>query len=297
LKYNVNDIPNNADLIFYHKYLWEIENNEICNTDMNFYHCGEHECAAGHSWGPAVRDHYLIHYVVSGKGTFKYKNKTYELGAGNGFLICPDQVAFYQADAEEPWHYYWVGFNGINAQKILHQAGLSSDSPIFYSDDSEFFIKNIEDMADANKFAFEKVLYRMGYLYLFLSKLIEIASKRKTTNYNHSIIEEYVKSAVDYIEKNLFCEMSVNDLSTYIGINRKYLYTIFKKILGQTPMEYIIKTKMNKACEFLANKSLSIAEVSQSVGYNDQFTFSKQFKKTFGSSPSTYRNEYLNKSN
>lgn len=272
---------------------WEIKNDEMLNTDLNFYHCGEHSCDPGHYWGPAVRNHYLIHYIVSGKGIFKCGNKTYHLSSGQGFLICPETISYYEADKQDPWHYYWVGFNGFNAKKILHQAGLSQDNPIFYSDDTDFFVKNIEDMADANKFSFEKELYRMGYLYLFLSKLARIAPKDNRLGYHRSIIEEYVKSSIEYIEKNYHCEISVNALSNYIGVNRKYLYTIFKKTLGKTPIEYIIKVKMDKACGLLANEALTIAEVSNSVGYKDQFTFSKQFKKTIGDTPSNYRHRFI----
>jgi len=49
---------------------------------------------------------------------------------------------------------------------------------------------------------------------------------------------------------------------------------------------------MEKACHFLTNHDLSIAEVSNSVGYPDQFVFSKQFKKTIGLSPSYYRSKH-----
>lgn len=274
---------------------WEIANDEILNADLNFYHCGEHTCNKGHSWGPAVRHHYLIHYVVSGKGIFKCGSKTYSLSAGNGFLICPETVVYYEADVDDPWHYYWVGFNGINAKKILHQANLSYDKPVFYCEDIEFFSKNLENMAASNKFSFETELYRMGHLYLFLSKLTQITPKNNDSNYSPSIVEEYVKSSIDYVEKNYHCDISVNDLAAYIGISRKYLYTIFKRILGQTPIEYILKIKMDKACAFLAKDSLSIFEISNSVGYKDQFTFSKQFKKNLGISPSSYRNNYLSK--
>lgn len=272
---------------------WEIINDKIINADMNFYHCGEHVCESSHSFGPAVRDHYLIHYIVSGKGILKCGNKTYALKAGNGFLICPETVTYYEADKADPWHYYWVGFNGFNSKNILHHAGLSYDNPIFYSDDFDFFINTIEGMAVANKFSFEKELYRMGCLYMFLSKLIQIAPKDNYSHYHPSIVEEYIKSSIEYVEKNFQRELSVKELASYIGINRKYLYTIFKRILGQTPIEYILKVKIDKARTLLENNKLTILEVSNSVGYKDQFTFSKQFKKITGESPSNYRQRYL----
>ena len=76
-------------------------------------------CERGYTWGPGVRDHYLIHYVVDGKGTYTVNNTVYELRAGDIFLAKPSQLITYSADKEEPWEYYWVGFNGACANKLV----------------------------------------------------------------------------------------------------------------------------------------------------------------------------------
>lgn len=71
--------------------------------------CGCSQTAPLHSFGPASKPHYLIHYVLSGKGHFRFHDKEYRLEAGYGFLIQPNELAFYQADAKDPWSYLWVG--------------------------------------------------------------------------------------------------------------------------------------------------------------------------------------------
>ena len=82
--------------------------------------CGCSQTAPLHSFGPASKPHYLIHYVLSGKGHFRFHDKEYRLEAGYGFLIQPNELAFYQADAKDPWSYLWVGFAG---SRILHKHG------------------------------------------------------------------------------------------------------------------------------------------------------------------------------
>ena len=82
--------------------------------------CGCSQTEALHSFGPASKPHYLIHYVLSGKGHFRFHDKEYRLEAGYGFLIQPNELAFYQADAKDPWSYLWVGFAG---SRILHKHG------------------------------------------------------------------------------------------------------------------------------------------------------------------------------
>ena len=72
--------------------------------------CGLSRTEPMHSFGPALKPHYLIHYILSGKGRFSIGGEEYPLEAGYGFLITPDELAFYQADEKEPWTYVWVGF-------------------------------------------------------------------------------------------------------------------------------------------------------------------------------------------
>ena len=88
--------------------------------------CGCSQTEALHSFGPASKPHYLIHYVLSGKGHFRFHDKEYRLEAGYGFLIQPNELAFYQADAKDPWSYLWVGFAGSRAEEYLHSMGLSA---------------------------------------------------------------------------------------------------------------------------------------------------------------------------
>ena len=64
--------------------------------------CGCSQTAPLHSFGPASKPHYLIHYVLSGKGHFRFHDKEYRLEAGYGFLNQPNELAFYQADAKDP---------------------------------------------------------------------------------------------------------------------------------------------------------------------------------------------------
>ena len=80
------------------------------NLGMAVYSCGVQRCAAGHSWGPAIRDHYLIHYIVSGRGVFSVKGNEYNLSVGDGFLVVPSCVASYAADTQDPWGILLGGF-------------------------------------------------------------------------------------------------------------------------------------------------------------------------------------------
>ena len=83
-------------------YKQSFKQNYTDNVELSIFNCGLQSCERGYTWGPGVRDHYLIHYVVDGKGTYTVNNTVYELRAGDIFLAKPSQLITYSADKEEP---------------------------------------------------------------------------------------------------------------------------------------------------------------------------------------------------
>ena len=110
------------------EHIWRVP---IKTLGTSVYQYGEEACEGGHSFGPAVRDHFLLHFVTGGKGVFATEDKEYTVSAGEGFLISPDKVTAYRADAAEPWHYFWIGFSGESADLLLKEIGLSATTPVF----------------------------------------------------------------------------------------------------------------------------------------------------------------------
>ncbi|MGI6623512.1 MAG: AraC family transcriptional regulator [Acetivibrionales bacterium] len=259
------------------------------NTDLNVYRCGFEKCTPGYFWGPGVRDHYIIHIVSSGRGSYSVNGETYSLEAGQGFLICPGQIVYYKADSVSPWTYSWVGFHGIKAEQVLKKAGLTTDDPIFNSIESDNLIPSLNDLIKEAGSVHGSDLMLTGMLYRFLSCLVDRFENKIQASDRTTDKARYVSKAVEYIEKNFSGAISVNSIADYLKINRSYLSTLFSKYLGVTPREFIIKYRMDKACELLKNPLLSVGDVARSVGYEDSFQFSKTFKKVKGMPPSRYR--------
>lgn len=89
--------------------------------------------------------------------------------------------------------------------------------------------------------------------------------------------------------KNYSHKITVNDISKYIGLNRSYFGSIFKKHTSMSPQEFLIKLRLEKAEELMENPKLNISDIARSVGYEDAMLFSKIFKKHYGASPTEYR--------
>lgn len=141
------------------------------DRDLLLQFCGYSTTEPLHSFGPVVRPHYIIHFILNGKGIFQIREKTYHLETGQGFLIEPDELTFYQSDAQEPWEYLWIGFNGKMIPEFLKQIGLSSAHPIFHCDKKKELYWLVNDMLVHSKSNFSSDLRRTGLLYEFLSIL------------------------------------------------------------------------------------------------------------------------------
>lgn len=266
--------------------------DEPRHTDLNLYRCGIEDCKSGHSWGPAIRDHYIIHYILGGKGSFTVGETTYQLGKNDGFLICPDTVVYYEADADEPWSYGWVGFNGFKAPVYLKQAGLDNQNPIFRYEKDHFLRECLVRMISTKRLTRGKEIRLIGLLYEFLSQLVEMTDNNLLEKDNRK--EEYVRKALEYIRMNYSRKIAISEIAHHVGLDRSYLYSLFQEYLNTSPQDYLIRFRMEKACELLQATSLSVGSIAYSVGYEDPLLFSKVFKKARGLPPREYRKVCLN---
>lgn len=266
-------------------YMLEFTHKNEGELMLNF--CGYSKTEPLHGFGPAVRPHYIIHFVISGKGDFYSNGRHYSLSAGQGFLIEPDVQTFYCSDEKEPWSYIWVGFSGSKAGKYLNETGISSDFPVFSSEHGERLKKYVFDMIKHSHLSVSDELRQTGMLYLFLSAIAESSySAGKAPAYTDNI---YIQKAVEFIQNN-YCEpVKVNDIADYICINRSYLSTLFQKYIGMPPMQYLKIFRLTKAAEMLRLTELTIESIAFSCGYSDTAVFARAFRQFKGMPPGQFR--------
>lgn len=262
-------------------------------TDMEIHICGSQQCSQGHSYGPAVRDYFLIHYIHRGKGSFKVDKKEFELKIGEGFVIWPHLLSYYQADQKNPWQYSWIGFTGLKAEDYLKEAGITKAKPFFKTQKPEQISAIFNQMTETGNLKKSKEIKLMGLLYLFLAELIENTEQQLK---NKDLKQEYLKKAVNYIDRNYSRpDLKITDIASYLSLNRSYLWQLFNELLNMSPQQYLIEFRMEKAALLLENYKLKVKSAALSVGYEDPFNFSKIFKKTMGISPSHYKNGQTNR--
>lgn len=254
----------------------------LISSDIYPMQYGEQQCDSGYDFGPAVRNFYLIHYVYSGQGKLYVEDKTYQIREGQFFLIWPKQTAYYQADDYDPWFYRWIEFDGSFAKKLMTVAGFSSKNHVLTDDNCVGdALKEIIDLGWSD---FETI---MSYFW----SLIAVLTQGKLLERDIDIAEAYVINAENYIRSNLHKKITVTEIAGFLNIDRSHLTRVFKDIRGISTQQFLLKSKMDMAARYLKKSSMSIKEIANSVGYNNQMEFSKLFKKHFNMTPTQWRQE------
>jgi len=253
-----------------------------CSSVVYIHQVGSEVCEPGHSFGPAVRDHYLIHCVLDGEGYFYMGKRQYHLSKEQGFLIVPGVITYYQADRVNPWTYCWVGFNGIDAKNICSQCGIGHERPIFHFSDTarmEACIRSLYDSyaSDNNGFL------TLARLYEFFSLLHNVDSVEEKG-------EGILDRALDYITKNYSYGIRVSQMAEHLGISRSHLFRVFKESMGVSVQEYLLSFRLERAVSLMESTDMNIKEIMYSCGFNDLPNFSRQFRKAYGMPPAAYRN-------
>ena len=272
------------------KYKFHVARDELF-IDLNLYQFGYEKCSPMHSYGPARRNHFLFHYILRGKGTLDTSGNTWHLGPGQGFLLCPEQISSYQADFDDPWFYVWVEFDGLKARECMTLAGLSEQQPVYTSISPKN--NSIADHMLAIVDGADHSLIRLVGLGMLLMDEIMETSKTKVVMERRKMRDFYMKEALNFIESNYQRDISVEEIADRSGLNRSYFSRLFKETFGQSPQQFLITYRMNKASELLRNTKFPIHEVGKQVGYENQLHFSRAFKNTFDMSPREYRDRNM----
>lgn len=271
-------------MIHNYKNSYKVTEKEL--VSLSVYNVGFQKCDALYQWGPGIRDHYLIHYVISGEGNYTVMGKTFHLHSGDTFLVYPNTEVTYFADKENPWEYCWVGFTGSDASNILNATDFTREHPvIFKTSMGEEIKQQFLQIYEARGNEFKHAVEMTGHLYTALALFMHSATQEPA----HTSVNQYVQKGIEFISANYSYPIRIEDIASYVGLSRSHLFRSFTQVLGQSPKEYLTDFRMKQACYLLEHSELSVAAIAISVGFENNLYFSKAFHKQKGVSPKEYR--------
>lgn len=262
-------------------------------SSLTLYYAGYQQCPPEHSWGPGSRDHYLLHHVRSGAGIYTVNDKTYCLKAGDTFLARPGNTIFYQADAETPWSYCWVGFYGSECADLLLRTDFSRSKNVIHTDFGMELTNYIMEIYERRGCTLADTLFMTSSLYQVIACMIRHSENQNIGATNQEIsLQDIAGYICDRISSGATLEeLSVKNISERTNMSQSTLYRLFMSQMGLSPNHYITMQRMKRACELLRVTDASVLSIANSVGYPNGQHFAKCFKKFMGLSPSEYASQ------
>jgi len=272
----------------------ERQKKETYQRQIKIYYCGREVCAPSHSYGPSIRTHYLMHFVLKGKGTYCVRGKNYAVKEHQAFLIRPYESTLYFADELDPWEYIWIAFDGGETEQLLEESRLTADRLVCsYGDDvltRGYLSAFIDCFYKISVFGnISKQREVLGYFYLIFST---INQGELATNDSHQFDMNYLRQAKEYVMDNYGYDIQVQDIAHHVGIERTYLYKIFMKYEKQSPKQFLTNYRIRIAKEMLETTDYKVLEIALSSGFGDASIFCKNFLNFVGMTPTKYRLKY-----
>ena len=246
---------------------------------------GEEACRPLHAFGPAQRDHCLIHFVVSGCGTFFSSGGSRPVRAGQGFLILPGEETFYQADERDPWHYAWVGYRGRQAEALTREAGLDETHRVFTARDASAAWEALRQMRQDTRELRLGQLAAAGSLLRFLAMIAPEQSPDVDSSRGRALCDK----ARWYLEGRFDRPVSIQEAADFAGVSRSHLYRLMMAEYGCPPKALLQRIRMEQAARLLTGTALTLEEIAPRVGLQSGAQLGTAFRRAFGVTPGAYR--------
>ena len=262
--------------------LFEIQTDLHTDINIGMYYCGKRVRTQNHIYGPQIRNHYLFVLVNSGEATLYGEAET-TLKPHALLVMCPGEKIYYKAKTD--WSIQWVGLYGRAVDEYVGQLGISGRNPVFHVSlyhELEAVLRKLYALVKEHSAAAR--LMQISLIYHFFSILFECS------DYKYRI--DPIPTAIQIIDYNFNNDITVERLAETLHLNASYLTRKFTAETGISPKQYILRKRIERAKELLADTEVSIFEIANSVGFADQLYFSRIFRKAERLSPSEYRTKY-----
>lgn len=228
---------------------------------------GYQQCPPKHSFGPAVRSCYLLHYVFDGRGTFYKNGHAYPVSRGDVFVIAPEELTTYTADEQEPWRYCWVGFRCAQSLPFL-------SSPVIHIPALQKTFEGIRHCVSQEQ--------DTGRIYAWTYEMLCILSDQQGTPSPR--VSDYAAYAKMHLNNTYMTPITIESIAKTLHIDRRYLTSVFRKAYGCSPQEYLMRLRLEKAKSFL-QAGHSVSQSAVMAGFTDLSNFSRKYKQFYGISP------------
>ena len=236
-----------------------------------------------------------ITYILSGKGQYFVEGNLYDVQAGD-LILCNAGVRHHAivTNPKEPTVEFYVGFTDYHFKDMPKDHICLNDNSYVIRTDTELrqnltkhcYAMLAENEANQVGKYFMLKAHLMQFLLLLLRQEAEPQPIQDGYHFDTHYKSYAVNQIIDYLDSHYSEKISLDRIAQNMYLSPVYISKIFKEETGESPINYLIKIRLEKAKEMLASAHPeSIKKIANDVGYEDAYHFSKLFKKYYGVSP------------
>ncbi len=288
-------INNRKDFHFDHIYF---ENPQRFES-IRLFQVGDLSCRGGYVVDEHEQFCYELSYIVSGQGWFKAGGTSHPVKEGDIVLNVPGEIHACRADDEDPFRYYYVGFDF---------AGEGEGEPLALEHIRKMFdqtpqpvVSNMLGIEAPFTGIFKELVNLKSYssfmIGAYLQQIVVLAYRSfhdsRETAYSPMLqgkgVTKPVHEVIQYIEENLHRITELGAMAEELHYSYSYLSHQFSKEVGLTIQEYYNRKRFEQAVELLREGRLTVTQIADKLRYQSIHSFSKAFRLHFGLSPTEYQ--------
>jgi len=231
-------------------------------------------------------------YVLEGKIDFKVEQRKYLLTDGDMIIVNSEKIHSSKLNGRVKYILLQVplsAFEGIyeNIESVVFEEKLSDEGAKKLFPCLEEMLKYVDGKKPEERIKFVSLLY--DFYYTLLSSY-QVERKKAPGGY-YGI--NRISPVMAYVEKEFREKISLSDAAEIINVSPEHLCRLFKKYTDMTFNEYLMSLRISAFYQALLNTSQKISALLEECGITNYKVFIREFKKTFGKTPETIRNERI----
>ncbi len=235
----------------------------------------------------ASENEIVLFYCVNGRGWCEIEGSRREIMPGQ-LLVVPAKVPrTFVTYGTCPWSLIWVQLAVMDLNAVAKESSLSSRSATLVTSEKAEMLALFQETLQALETSCpQRVLQVSERATRLLHRSSPSLGESSQTETDSAV---KIGRSVDYMKEHLDKPLRAATLAAIANMSLPHYFAQFKRIIGSSPIDYLIKLRMEHARRLLAETSWSVKEVAVSLGYDDPLYFSRVFKSVNRTAPSDFR--------
>jgi AraC family transcriptional regulator of arabinose operon len=260
---------------------------QLLPTDAGYYPKAKGHICVREKGCPEV----IFIFCAEGNGWCKIDGRKHEVSKNQLLVVPASAPHIYAAGKKTPWTIHWFHAVGLNVPIYLERLGVTKENPVVPLGGDVQLFSLFEEVLEGLEHGFTET--HLIYAAHSLTHLMGLILRHKDEfGYGQTSVRERIAKSVEFMKSHLHEPLKVATLASLVNLSRSYYTTSFWRVTGYAPLKYLNHLRMQRAVQLLNTTDLPIKQISDQLGFSDQFYFSRAFTKVHNHSPSEHRRRY-----